>query len=285
MYRGKANSQKIHLLRLVLYWEYMSPLLEIKQLAVTDIQRYSAAVELEDGETTTIHVVRYPIHAVNPRVICFDQATRLADWCDDNNQPEAMVGGFFLRSAGKLLGDVWVNGVQQPSEPIAAPFGEKRAALSIEGQKLSIGPREALVTQPSGDILQAGPLLSQGGIAMVHNGDDPEGLTAAAYQFDSDISNGRYPRAAIGYNDTHIFSVVCDGYRDCALGAKDAGLTLEELADAMITLGATESLNLDGGGSSTQISGGMLRNHSRGDGREYPRGREVWTAIVFEPTT
>lgn len=260
----------------------MSPLLEIQRLATHDIQRYSAAVGLCDGEQTTIHVVRYPYAEVRPRVVCFEEATRLLDWCEANEQSEAMVGGFFLRAAGRLLGEVWINGVRQAAVPIDAPFAGRRAALSIEDGQLRIGPRSTLPDQPQGDLLQAGPLLVSDGVSVVNDGLDHEGLTAAAQQFDTDISAGRYPRTAIGYNDSHIFSVVCNGYPDCAPDANDAGLTLQELAEAMIVLGAQQALNLDGGGSSTQISDGVLRNRSRGDGREYPRGREVWTALVFD---
>jgi hypothetical protein len=262
----------------------MSPLLEIQQLATHDIQRYSAAVELGDGEQTTIHVVRYPREVVRPRVVCFEEATRLLDWCEINGQTEAMVGGFFLRTAGQLLGEVWVDGVRQAAVPIDSPFAGQRAALSIDGDRLRIGARLSLAAQPQGDLLQAGPLLVANGAIALNGRDDPEGLTTAALQFDTDISQGRYPRTAIGYNDSHIFSVVCDGYPDCAPEAHDVGLTLQELAEAMILLGAQQALNLDGGGSSTQVSDSLLRNHSRGDGREYPRGREVWTAIVFEPS-
>lgn len=70
--------------------------------------------------------------------------------------------------------------------------------------------------------------------------------------------------------------MACDGRSEA-----DAGMTLAELADVFINLGAKEALNLDGGGSATQISGGQMRNHSRGDGQEYERGRPIYSAIVF----
>ena len=76
---------------------------------------------------------------------------------------------------------------------------------------------------------------------------DVEGFGAGSGQFDSDITDGRYPRAAIGYDDTYVYAVVVDGRSD-----GDAGMSLTELADFMSErLGVTAALNLDGGGSAT----------------------------------
>ena len=98
-------------------------------------------------------------------------------------------------------------------------------------------------------------------------------------QFDSDITDGRYPRAALGLADGKLFAVACDGR-----GRHDAGLTLEELAALMAALGCSVALNLDGGGSTSLVSGGRLRNRPRG-GWEKPEvgGRPVSTALVFVP--
>ena len=98
-------------------------------------------------------------------------------------------------------------------------------------------------------------------------------------QFDSDITDGRYPRAALGLADGRMFAVACDGR-----GRFDAGLTLEELAALMAALGCSTALNLDGGGSTSLVSGGRLRNRPRG-GWERPEvgGRPVSTALLFVP--
>ncbi len=61
-------------------------------------------------------------------------------------------------------------------------------------------------------------------------------------------------------------------------------MTLGELAGALITLGATEALNLDGGGSASLVHGGRLRNSPREEhGAELLEGRPIVTAIVFDP--
>ena len=98
-------------------------------------------------------------------------------------------------------------------------------------------------------------------------------------QFDSDISDGRYPRAALGLGDGRIFAVAVDGR-----SRHDAGLTLEELAALMTALGAETALNLDGGGSTSLVSGGRLRNRPRKDYETpEPGGRPVSTALLFLP--
>ena len=106
-----------------------------------------------------------------------------------------------------------------------------------------------------------------------------EGFSAGARQFDSDITAGRYPRAALAIAGERILAAACDGR-----SKRDAGMTLGELASALVTLGATEALNLDGGGSASLIHGGRLRNRPREEhGADLLEGRPIVTAIVFDP--
>ncbi len=65
----------------------------------------------------------------------------------------------------------------------------------------------------------------------------------------NNIVSGRHPRTAVGYNDEYVFMVVADGRQP---GYAD-GMTLSELARFMADLGATDALNLDGGGSATMV--------------------------------
>ena len=89
----------------------------------------------------------------------------------------------------------------------------------------------------------------------------------------------RHPRAALGVGDGRLLAVVCDGR-----ARTDAGLTLEELAEVLVALGAREALNLDGGGSATLVAGGRVRNRPRaGFGVPEPGGRPVATALLFVP--
>ena len=142
----------------------------------------------------------------------------------------------------------------------------------------ALAPRDDLPERPTGDLLQAGPLLVAGRRPVVHDDIDPEGFSANQDQFDSDITVGRYPRAALGVSRDWILAVACDGR-----GPHDAGMTLRELAELMVTLGADRAINLDGGGSTSLVHDGVLRNVPREEhGIELVAGRPVANALVFD---
>lgn len=63
------------------------------------------------------------------------------------------------------------------------------------------------------------------------------------------LVTGRHPRTAVGFSDEYIFLVTVDGRQP---GWSD-GITLAELADLLLALGAREAVNLDGGGSTTMV--------------------------------
>lgn len=142
---------------------------------------------------------------------------------------------------------------------------------------MRIARRDRLPASPGGDLLQAGPLLVAGGERAILDDDDTEGFSAGAHQFDSDITDGRYPRAAFAVTAKSFLAVACDGR-----GPRDAGMTLGELADALLDLGVTDALNLDGGGSASLVHEGRLRNRPRErGGADLIEGRSVVSALVF----
>ena len=108
---------------------------------------------------------------------------------------------------------------------------------------------------------------------------DREGFSAACEQFDSDITDGRHPRAAVGVTDSHLFVVACDGRRS----RMDAGLSLEELAAMLCDLGCHTAMNLDGGGSTTLVHRGHLLNrpYSEQD-QPAPASRPIVTALLLD---
>lgn len=87
-----------------------------------------------------------------------------------------------------------------------------------------------------------------------------------------------HPRTAIGidYDTNRLFLLVVDGRQDFS-----RGLTMVELAERMVTLGADEALNLDGGGSSTLVARktngrvGVVNSPSDGGQRRVPNGLEI----------
>lgn len=107
-------------------------------------------------------------------------------------------------------------------------------------------------------IMGAGPRLVQDGRVNV---------TAGNEQFPSDIRYGRAPRSAVAIlkNGNYLFGVV-DGRQESS-----KGLTLTDWAALLVKMGAKDAMNLDGGGSSALVVGGLLQN-SPSDGHERPVG-------------
>jgi hypothetical protein len=240
-----------------------------------DLRRH----HLSDWEQTTVYVVRYPRPQTSLSVQHFAVPQQLDRWCARFGVREAIVGGFFVRPNGPPLGELWIGGRRIETEPVLDPYGRARAAIFVDKGEIRIGSRAELPPRPAGHLLQAGPMLVRDGTPLRHL-DDPEGFVAGAHQFDSDITSGRHPRAALGTSDDELIALVCDGRRT----GIDAGLTLTELAELIGQLGARQAINLDGGGSTALIHHGHLLNRPY-DGQDRPRtnSRAVTTAAIFHP--
>lgn len=240
--------------------------------APTHLQRLR--VELADGALTTVHVAVHPVATTDVRVVRLRRPQPLAAWCARNDAPEALVGGFYARPHGTPLGELRTRGVERRHVAFDPPWGAVRACVHVDGGAVTIARRDALAPQPRGDLLQAGPLLVRDGAAVPG---DAEGFSAGARQFDSDITVGRHPRAALGATGEHLLALACDGRDD-----DEAGLTLAELAGVLVALGARDALNLDGGGSASLVCDAELRNVPRGrHGVTIPGGRPISTALLF----
>jgi hypothetical protein len=237
----------------------------------------SVRLSLADGAGTTLQVARFDRARFSARVVAIDPCSTLLRWCTDNGAEHALVGGFYLRPGGPPLGDLRIAGKARETTPFDAPWGAMRACVHAENGTVRLASRRELPAEPAGDLLQAGPMLVAGGVPLIRPDEDLEGFSAGSRQFDSDISDGRYPRAALGLGPDELLAVVSEGRAD-----DEAGLSLAELATGMIGLGATEAINLDGGGSASLVVDGRLRNTPREEHRiELVGGREIATALEF----
>ncbi|WEK13510.1 MAG: phosphodiester glycosidase family protein [Candidatus Microbacterium phytovorans] len=141
------------------------------------------------------------------------------------------------------------------------------------------GAREGLVFYEDGSVAvydetetTAAELLADGawntlsfGPAIVEDGAVVAGIDDV--EIDTNIGNhsiqGEQPRTAIGViDDNHLMIVVVDG-RDTGYSR---GVTMTELADIMVSLGATTAYNLDGGGSSEMWFNGEVVNQPSNGG-------------------
>lgn len=103
-------------------------------------------------------------------------------------------------------------------------------------------------------VVTGGPLLIENGYVNVRVKEE---------KIPGDIANGRSPRTALGLKkDGSIILLVVDGRSESS-----CGMTLTELANYLIKLGAFEALNFDGGGSSEMVINGRIVNKPS-DGRE-----------------
>jgi hypothetical protein len=236
-------------------------------------------VELADGAATTAWVARFDRSQFDLRVAAIDPCAAVLRWCEDNQADHAIVGGFYLRPGGPALGHLRIDGMAVPSQPFDAPWDARRACIHSEGGRVRLAAWQDLPAEAGGDVLQAGPMLAAAGHSLIEEGQDREGFSAAAHQFDSDITVGRYPRAALGVSDQDLIAVACEGRAD-----DEAGLSMAELAGAMIEFGARDAINLDGGGSASLVVGRRLVNTPREEhGIELRGGRSVCTALQFVP--
>ena len=86
----------------------------------------------------------------------------------------------------------------------------------------------------------------------------------------------RAPRTAVGWTrEGMLLIVVVDGRQS----GYSRGMTMRELAELMLTLGAHQALNLDGGGSSAMILNGLIASRPSDRGGE----RSVSNALVVLP--
>jgi len=243
-------------------------------------------MNLGGGLRTTVHVAEYDLREFALRVVRLPEAMPLLAWCQANAVPDALVGGFYLRQpqkttdpllSGLPLGDLRSDGQRIESVPFEAPWGHRRACVHSVSGEVRIARRDKLPVNPKGELLQAGPLLVEDGETVEI---ESEGFSEGSGQFDSDITVGRHPRAALGIGRGKLIAVATEGRT-----SEDAGLTIPELARTMVETGADSAFNLDGGGSTSLVTDGRLVNSPReGHGTLIPGGRPVASAIVFVRT-
>lgn len=90
-----------------------------------------------------------------------------------------------------------------------------------------------------------------GGPRLVYEG--KISISAKEEKFRKDITRGKAARTAVGITkDNNLIFVVVEN--------SGKGATLTELAELMISLGAKEAMNLDGGGSSSMVVNGAKMN-------------------------
>lgn len=155
-----------------------------------------------------------------------------------------------------------------------SPIGAGQVVLSGRG-----AGAQALAAFAQNAVQRGASLLVQTASTSAQSaGGSPRLLAAGQIAFPAgnrdSFTQGRHPRTMVGVTPAgETLLVTVDGRQ-----GGSAGLTLVEAANLMAGLGAVDAVNLDGGGSTTFVTGGTVRNQPS-DGGE----RRVVSALALVP--
>lgn len=145
----------------------------------------------------------------------------------------------------------------EPDSVVISGHGVNADALA----SLRLGDHVTLTQTLGNTLADAATTVVSGGPLLVENGSVH--VRTAEEQIAPDIARGRAPRTALGLKkDGTLLLLVVDGRSSAS-----AGLTLTELAQYLVKLGAVSAVNYDGGGSSEMVINGKIVNNPS-DGRE-----------------
>ena len=175
-----------------------------------------------------------------------------------------------------VVGDVVVDKVtgQAPIPAYGYVVSGHGAARDFLNQ-VTVGDRITVELKLSPDWLEQGFVhIIGGGPRLVKGGQVY--ITAEEERFQADIAASRAPRTALGVTaDRKLLIVTVNGRQP----GVSVGMTLEELAELMIELGAVDAMNLDGGGSTTMVIRDRVLNIPS-DGTERPVSNAI---VVITP--
>ncbi len=177
----------------------------------------------------------------------------------------AAVNGDFFTAENRPIGvEASAGKVRGRSTPTAFAWQPGRLPsvdrVQWDGDSLKVGDFALSASEPDGltEILSGYPPLLADGQWV---GDLLQAERPA-------FASSRHPRTALGWDTARrrVWIVVAEGRRE---GSAE-GMTLPELAGLFLSLGATEALNLDGGGSSVMVVQGRRMSRPAGPTGERP---------------
>lgn len=169
--------------------------------------------------------------------------------------------GYVIRLRMLADGKAVVSGVENGYGPV-----------SVGGPMISVGPRhpkaQAFRQLGAGDTLRiemgfteqahraARQVLGGGGM-ILENGLPVSELNESRERLGRNFMTARHPRTLVATNADRslVWLVTVDGRQEASVG-----MSFAEMADFLLTLGATDALNLDGGGSTAMVIDGEVVN-------------------------
>lgn len=189
----------------------------------------------------------------------------------DSNAIAAINGSFFDTSKGGSTVFFRKNGeIINHTKEGFNPYRENAGFVVDKSGKVSI------IRRPSDDIdgwesVEAQHLLTSGPLLI----DEGEPVK----QLDQPFNTNRHPRTAVGITkDNHLICLTVDGR-----SYNSYGMSIAELTEIMQVLGCVQSMNLDGGGSTTAWAKGYGVVNYPSDNKKFDHKgeRSVANAIVI----
>jgi exopolysaccharide biosynthesis protein len=214
----------------------------------------------------------WAVYAVEADVARCDLALRVlqAEPREEGGHGQERVTSMVARDTARVLAAV--------NADFFTPEGTTLGTEVVDGRVTAVRRRPALAWRPGaspwmGSVRVEGDSLYAGWNVAVHGSDGatevvgggPELLDRGQVVGDLAVAErpgfaaARNPRTAVGFDSEtrSLWLVVVDGRRP----GYSAGMTLPELVELLKALGATDAINLDGGGSSVMVVAGRARNH------------------------
>jgi hypothetical protein len=137
------------------------------------------------------------------------------------------------------------------SDTMVLSIGPRMRAMA----QISVGSEIMILTGTNPNLRGAKTAIS-GGPILIRNGkrERIQAPKSDSYEFSTMLE--RHPRSAIGWNRDYFFLVQVDGRQR----GGSVGMTLDEFAAYLVSLGCEQAMNLDGGGSTTVWYEGKIRN-------------------------
>lgn len=228
----------------------------------SEIQAVSGTLIFANGTTTPLEYYNRPsppIHAITAYTPEWDDSTR-----SDFLTPSLAVEVILQDVTYPMRGDKEVSGVVSAVQTDAAsennPIPAGGMVLTAWGDSkttivgnTSVGDRLRMrFATTASEYNNADMAISGAGWLLEDGTSNPDNWS----KYGSSFANSRHPRTVLASSNMQLFMVVVDGRSTASVG-----MTFQEMANFLIgTLGATEAINLDGGGSSTMVVDGSVRN-------------------------
>lgn len=195
------------------------------------------------------------------------QLKKTSQFAAENQAIVAINGGFFDMKNGGAVDYIKVKGTVINNTRVKTD--RANALLVLSKKSIAILPTEGLDYQNSAfpNVLLSGPLLLQQGTAIDLR--------------KNSFNDNRHPRSAVALTgDKKLLLLVVDGRNALA-----QGMRLNELAKVLRWLGASDAMNLDGGGSSSlfvnEATKTGLVNHPSDNRAFDPEGERPVANILY----